>query len=51
MAHLLLNYDIKMLGERPQSRWIGSTAIPPLEACVEIRRKRAASFAGDSLNE
>ncbi|KND88645.1 Ent-kaurene oxidase [Tolypocladium ophioglossoides CBS 100239] len=51
MAHLLLNYDVKMLGARPQSQWIGSTAIPPFKACVEIRRKRAASPSRERVPE
>ncbi|KAF7551669.1 hypothetical protein G7046_g7655 [Stylonectria norvegica] len=42
MAHLLLNYDIKMLDERPQPQWIGATIIPPLDARIEIRRKKVS---------
>ncbi|RYP42598.1 hypothetical protein DL767_000122 [Monosporascus sp. MG133] len=41
-AHLLLNYDFKMLDERPRRRWIGSGMIPPFGARVELRRKRQA---------
>lgn len=40
MAYLLENYDMKMLEERPRPKWIGATIIPPLEACIEIRRKK-----------
>lgn len=39
MAAILLKYDIKMMDERPQPQWFGATIIPPLDACVEIRRK------------
>ncbi|EQK99742.1 cytochrome P450 [Ophiocordyceps sinensis CO18] len=38
MAHLLLNYDIKSLPQRPQPRWI-APPMPPLGARIEIRRK------------
>ncbi|RSM08172.1 hypothetical protein CEP52_004805 [Fusarium oligoseptatum] len=39
MAALLLNYDIKMIDQRPKPQWLGATIIPPLDACIEIRRK------------
>ncbi|KPM43313.1 hypothetical protein AK830_g3243 [Neonectria ditissima] len=39
MAAILLKYDIKMIPQRPQPQWFGATIIPPLDACVEIRRK------------
>ena len=43
MAYLLLNYDIKMIEKRPQPQWIGGTIIPPLDACVEMRRKKGTT--------
>ncbi|KAF5670230.1 hypothetical protein FHETE_4602 [Fusarium heterosporum] len=42
IASLLLNYDMKALDERPKPQWLGATIIPPLAACVEIRRKKSA---------
>ncbi|KAK7408410.1 hypothetical protein QQX98_009395 [Neonectria punicea] len=39
MAAILLKYDLKMIPQRPQPQWFGATIIPPLDACVEIRRK------------
>lgn len=39
MAELLLNYDFKMLETRPQPEWFGATIIPPLDVCIEVRRK------------
>ncbi|RMJ16297.1 hypothetical protein CDV36_004058 [Fusarium kuroshium] len=39
MAALLLNYDIKMIDQRPKPQWLGATIIPPLDACIEIRQK------------
>ncbi|KAF4435310.1 hypothetical protein F53441_13543 [Fusarium austroafricanum] len=41
MAAFLLNYDIKRLDQRPKPQWMGATIIPPLDACIEIRRKRS----------
>lgn len=40
MAYLLENYDMKPLEKRPQPQWLGATIIPPLDACIEIRRKK-----------
>ncbi|KAM5341603.1 hypothetical protein ACJ41O_014634 [Fusarium nematophilum] len=40
MAAFLLNYDIKMIEKRPKPQWLGATIIPPLDVCIEIRRKR-----------
>ncbi|KAI5459413.1 cytochrome P450 [Mariannaea sp. PMI_226] len=42
MAAILLNYDLKMIDHRPQPQWFGGTIIPPLDACVEIRRRKDA---------
>ncbi|RDA90836.1 hypothetical protein CP533_1558 [Ophiocordyceps camponoti-saundersi (nom. inval.)] len=42
MAHLLLNYDFRPIPQRPQSTWIGPTGIPPLGACIEVRRKKGS---------
>jgi hypothetical protein len=41
MAAFLLNYDIKALEKRPKPQWMGATIIPPLDACIEIRRKKS----------
>ena len=42
VVHLLLKYDIKPLAERPKAQWLGSTIIPPLDACIEVRRRADA---------
>jgi cytochrome P450 len=39
-AHLFLNYDIKMIDERPPKQWLGSNTIPALKQCIQIRRKK-----------
>ena len=38
-AHLLLNYDLAPISERPQSSWIGAAIIPPLKATIRFKRK------------
>lgn len=39
-ANLLLNYDIKPIAERPKTEWLGSVALPPMKATIEVRRRR-----------
>ncbi|KAG6071489.1 hypothetical protein E4U30_007686 [Claviceps sp. LM220 group G6] len=39
LAHLLTNYDIKMLGKRPLTTYVGLNPIPPIGACIEIRKR------------
>ncbi|KAG6010200.1 hypothetical protein E4U21_007677 [Claviceps maximensis] len=40
LAHLLTNYDIKMLAERPQPTYVGLNASPDTKACIEVRKKK-----------
>lgn len=40
VANLLLNYDIKPIAERPQPQWIGVTVMPPVDAKIEIKRRK-----------
>ncbi|KAK0629045.1 cytochrome P450 [Bombardia bombarda] len=40
LAYLLQNYDIKPLSERPKPMWIGQTIVPPLQATIEVRRRK-----------
>ncbi|KAG5978287.1 hypothetical protein E4U55_006300 [Claviceps digitariae] len=39
VAHLLTNYDIKMLNERPLTTYVGLNPVPNTKACIEIRKK------------
>lgn len=39
-ANLLLNYDIKPIAERPKTEWLGSVALPPMKATIEVRRRK-----------
>jgi cytochrome P450 len=41
LAYLLLNYDVKRLPERPKIRWIGPQFLPPMDACIEVRRRES----------
>lgn len=43
MAYLLMNYDIKPLGERPPSTWVAMTVIPAVGAKIEIRRRASTT--------
>ncbi|KAI8245529.1 Cytochrome P450 monooxygenase gloP [Colletotrichum sp. SAR 10_96] len=40
VANLLLNYELKTLSERPKPQWIGVTVVPPVEAKIEIKRRK-----------
>jgi hypothetical protein len=40
MAHILLNYDIKLVGKVPEKVWIGSSIFPHLKAEIQVRRKK-----------
>ncbi|KAL1880592.1 hypothetical protein VTK73DRAFT_5397 [Phialemonium thermophilum] len=42
LAHLLRHYDLKPLAERPQPQWIGQTIIPPIQATIQVRRRKLA---------
>ncbi|EJD52147.1 cytochrome P450 [Auricularia subglabra TFB-10046 SS5] len=39
LAYIFMNYDIKPLASRPPSTWIGRNHVPPMDACLEIRRR------------
>ena len=40
LAYLTQNYEIKHLEERPKPMWIGQTIVPPLDAKIEIKRRK-----------
>ncbi|TFB02692.1 Cytochrome P450 monooxygenase paxP [Trichoderma ghanense] len=40
MAHILLNYDIKLVGKVPEKVWLGGTIMPHLKAEIQVRRKK-----------
>ncbi|KIX01016.1 uncharacterized protein Z518_10082 [Rhinocladiella mackenziei CBS 650.93] len=39
LAYMILNYEFEMLPERPESKWMGTSLIPPLKATIKIRRR------------
>jgi hypothetical protein len=40
LAYLLKNYDIKPLAEKPKTVWVGPNMIPPVQAKIEVRRRK-----------
>lgn len=39
LAHMLMNYEVQPLENRPLNVWYGSTSIPSAKATVKVRRK------------
>jgi len=40
LAYLVQNYEFKPLAEKPKSMWVGSNLIPPVQAKIEVRRRK-----------
>ncbi|KAK3984594.1 Ent-kaurene oxidase [Cladorrhinum sp. PSN332] len=40
LAYLLNNFEIKPVAERPKPMWLGQTIIPPVQANIEVKRRR-----------
>jgi hypothetical protein len=40
LAYLLNNYEIKPISVRPKPQWLGQSIIPPLQAKIEVRRRK-----------
>ncbi|KAH8903432.1 cytochrome P450 [Coniochaeta sp. PMI_546] len=40
LAYLLNNYEIRPIPERPKPQWLGQNIIPPLQAKIEVRRRK-----------
>lgn len=39
LAHILINYDIEPIEQRPHNTWIGGNRIPPTEATLRIKKR------------
>ncbi|KAK4107603.1 ent-kaurene oxidase [Canariomyces notabilis] len=39
LAHIVLNYDIKLLPSRPRNMWFGLNRIPPMQATISIKKR------------
>ena len=39
LAYIFLNYDIEPLKERPMGLHIGDQVLPPMKACIRVRRR------------
>ncbi|ORY61698.1 cytochrome P450 [Pseudomassariella vexata] len=42
IAYIVMNYDIKHINKKPEVQWMGQTVIPPLQARVEVRRRKGS---------
>ncbi|KAK4242428.1 cytochrome P450 [Achaetomium macrosporum] len=42
LAYLVQNYEFKPLPERPKPFWFGGNIIPPVQARIEVRRRKGA---------
>ena len=40
LAHILLNYDIQIRGDRPRNSWYGLNRVPPVEATIRLKKRR-----------
>ncbi|KAK3503414.1 cytochrome P450 [Neurospora crassa] len=40
LAHILQNYDIKPIAERPRPTWVAHTIIPSLDVKIEVKRRQ-----------
>jgi hypothetical protein len=45
LAHVLLQYDIEPIKERPANPWLNNTIGPPVGAKVRVRRRKPAANA------
>jgi len=45
LAHVLLQYDIEPIKERPTNPWLNNTIGPPVGAKVRVRRRKPAANA------
>ncbi|KAK1759619.1 cytochrome P450 [Echria macrotheca] len=43
LAYLVRNYEIRRIEQRPKPMWIGQTIVPPLEATIEVRRRKGTA--------
>ncbi len=49
IAYLVLNYDVKPLARRPANTWIADYGIPPRNATLQVRRRKAQPDSGNTL--
>lgn len=40
LAYMVMNYEFEYLKERPPSKWIGTSLVPPLTETVKVRRRK-----------
>ncbi|KAH0564835.1 hypothetical protein GP486_001771 [Trichoglossum hirsutum] len=39
LAHIMLNYDIEPLAERPENKWLVSSIGPPMKSTIRVKRR------------
>lgn len=39
LAHVVMNYDVQDLSERPENQWFGANVIPPMKTCIKVRHR------------
>lgn len=40
LAYMALYYEVEPLAERPPNTWFGQNCVPPMKACMRVRRRR-----------
>lgn len=40
VAHLLCNYELEPLPEKPKAAWMGQLIIPPVDVKIRLRRRK-----------
>lgn len=43
MAHVLVNYEVESLGERPENLWVEYNVVPRPGAALRVRRRKAST--------
>ncbi|KAK4548532.1 hypothetical protein LTR36_009442 [Oleoguttula mirabilis] len=43
ISHLVLNYEIEPLSERPPNKWFGPNVIPPMKQTIKVRRRKESA--------
>ncbi|OAG39648.1 hypothetical protein AYO21_06116 [Fonsecaea monophora] len=44
LAYMVQNYDFDPLPERPASKWIGTSLVPPMTATIKVRRRKVNGY-------
>ncbi|RYP77946.1 hypothetical protein DL771_000805 [Monosporascus sp. 5C6A] len=50
LTHVLVDYEVEVLGERPENVWIEYNVIPPPGATLSIRRRKASISSAETAS-